>query len=182
MLQKLGTSTNHVFSPLQGRDCTNIKIFYIQKRAGDDGFSMNLLKRLGESCSVPTAIIVNMSLEHGIVPDARTQSRFIPIIKQKISNYRPISLLSHIYKVLERVVHKWPYSFLVQYGIIYGRQYGFRQGRSTVDATLLSHIYKVLERVVHKRPYSFLVQYGIIYGRQYGRQCLSWPLQGIGHH
>ena len=37
---------------------------------GDDGISMILLKQLSESCSIPLAMIINMSLEQGIVPDA----------------------------------------------------------------------------------------------------------------
>ena len=57
-----------------------------------------------------------MSLHQGIVPDAMKLALVIPIYKAKfrdyITNYRPISLLSNLSKVLENVVYKRLYSFL----------------------------------------------------------------------
>ena len=109
-----------------------------KKSTGDDGISMILLKQLSESCSVPLAMIINMSLEQGIVPDAMKLARVIPIhkskSKQEFNNYRPISLLSSISKVLEKVVHNRLYSFLTKHNLLYCRQYGFRPKRSTIDA------------------------------------------------
>ena len=115
-----------------------IKSFKPKKSTGDDGISMHLLKQLGQSCNGPIATIVNMSLEHGIVPDAMKLARVIPIFKAKskemFNNYRPISLLSTISKILEKVVHKRLYSFMTKCNILYDRQYGFRPKRSTTDA------------------------------------------------
>ena len=54
-----------------------------KKSTGDDGISMILLKQLSESCSIPLAMIINMSLEQGIVPDAMNLARVIPIHKSK---------------------------------------------------------------------------------------------------
>ncbi len=99
---------------------------------------MHLLKQLCEPCSVPITHLVNMSLEQGIVPDAMKLARVIPIHKAKskeeFNNYRPISLLSNVSKVLEKVVHKRLYSFLAKHNILYSNQYGFRPKRSTIDA------------------------------------------------
>ena len=83
-------------------------------------------------------MIVNMSLEQGIVPDAMKLARVIPVHKDKakdsFANYRPISLVSKVSKILEKVVHKRLYSFLTASNILYDGQYGFRQKRSTIDA------------------------------------------------
>ena len=91
------------------------------------------------TCSEPIAILVNMSLEQGIVPDAMKLAKVIPIHKSKskelFNNYRPISLLSNMSKVLEKVVHNRLYSFLIKNSILYDKQYGFRPKRSTIDAT-----------------------------------------------
>ena len=99
---------------------------------GDDGISMQLLNNLCDPCSVPIAMIVSMSLEQGIVPDAMKLARVIPIHKAKakdsFTNYRPISLLSNVSKIL--------YSFLTASNIIYDGQYGFRPKRSTIDAII----------------------------------------------
>ena len=99
---------------------------------------MQLLKQLCQSCSSPIALIINMSLDQGIVPDAMKLAKVIPRFKEKskesFNNYRPISLLSSISKVLEKVVHKRLYSFLTRCDILCDKQYGFRPNRSTIDA------------------------------------------------
>ena len=117
---------------------TILKACKAKKSTGDDGISMILLKQLCEPCSVPLSMIINISLEQGIVPNAMKLAKVIPIYKakskQEFNNYRPISLLSNISKLLERVVHNRLYSFLTQYNVLYDSQYGFRPKRSTIDA------------------------------------------------
>jgi hypothetical protein len=56
--------------------------------------------------------------------------------REDAGNYRPISLLPAISKVLEKVVYKQLLSFLEQNSILMEHQYGFRKGRSTLDATV----------------------------------------------
>ena len=48
-----------------------------KKSTGDDGIIMVLLKQLRESCSVPLAMIINVSLEQGIVPDAMKLQAYV---------------------------------------------------------------------------------------------------------
>ena len=138
----LGNSPNlntMYFTPTGPREIEQIiKSFKTKKSTGDDGISMHILKQLCEPCSEPIAILVNMSLEQGIVPDAMKLAKVIPIHKSKskelFNNYRPISLLSNMSKVLEKVVHNRLYSFLIKNSILYDKQYGFRPKRSTIDA------------------------------------------------
>ena len=51
-----------------------------------------------------------MSLEKGIVPDCMKTAKVVPIYKSKqkdqFTNYRPISLLPTISKILEKIIHK----------------------------------------------------------------------------
>ena len=53
--------------------------------------------------------IINLSIIQGIVPDELKLARVIPLfkknIKTEVGNYRPLSTLSVISKVLERVVY-----------------------------------------------------------------------------
>ena len=51
-----------------------------------------------------------------------------------MTNYRPISILPSISKVMEKVMHKRVYSFLNDNDLLYQHQYGFRKGHSTSDA------------------------------------------------
>ena len=60
-------------------------------------------------------------------------AKIIPIPKtgdkSQCDNYRPISLISNISKLLEKLVHKRLYSFLVKEKLLFEGQYGFRNKR-----------------------------------------------------
>ena len=75
-----------------------------------------------------------------IVPEKMKLAKVIPIYKTKsresFSNYRPISLLSSLSKVLENVVYRRFYSFLTREKVLYDRQYGLRHMTSTIDAII----------------------------------------------
>ena len=63
-------------------------------------------------------------------------SKVIPTFKDKgsdldFNNYRPISLLSNINKIIEKIMHERLLSFLEKFNCIYGLQYGLRTGHST---------------------------------------------------
>ena len=107
-----------------------IQSFKTKKSTGDDGISMHLLKQLCQSFCLPITNLINMSLEQGIVLDAMKLAKVIPIYKarsrESFSNYRPISLLSNLSKVPEKVVYRRLYSFLTRGKVLYDRQYGFR--------------------------------------------------------
>ncbi len=66
-----------------------------------------MIKFIGPEISVPLAHVFNTSLESGIFPNRLKQCRVIPIFKSgshlECDNYRPISLLSSISKILEKM-------------------------------------------------------------------------------
>ena len=72
----------------------------------------------------------------------------VPLHKGKdkciVDNYRPISLLITLSKLLEKLIHKRIYNFLETNGLIYKSQYGFRPKHSCKNAVseLLSVILK----------------------------------------
>ncbi len=53
-----------------------------------------------------------------------------------MTNYRPVSLLPVISKVLEKLVHKRIYAFLRKKLLLFDSQFGFRNNHSTIDAIL----------------------------------------------
>ena len=61
-----------------------------------------------------------------------------------IDNYRPISILSYLSKILEKLMHKRIYKFLIKNNIIYNLQFGFRQNYSTNLALV-----ELLENIRH---------------------------------
>jgi len=79
------------------------------------------------------AIIINKSLATGVAPDILKIAKVIPIYKSKDSqhyaNYRPISLLPVISKLLGKVVHTKLYSFMYMQTIFF--PVNMNSGRST---------------------------------------------------
>ena len=60
--------------------------------------------------------LINLSFSTGLFPKILKQAKIIPIFKkgdqQDCNNYRPISLLSNISKIIEKLVHRQLYGFL----------------------------------------------------------------------
>ena len=138
-MKQTANSKSIFLSPTDQNEIMDIlKSLKPKKSCGHDNISTDFLKKIGADISVPISILVNKSLSDGIVPDSEKLAKVVPIYKAKeksdFSNYRPISLLTSLSKVLEKVVHKRTYHFLQQNDIFYRSQYGFRNSRSTIDA------------------------------------------------
>ena len=83
---KPNASTMYLFPHTNAGEISKIiKSFQTIRSTGDDGISLQLLKQLCQSCSSPVAMVTNMSLDHGIVPDAMKLAKVILICKAKSS-------------------------------------------------------------------------------------------------
>ena len=86
----------------------------------------------------------------GVFPSVFTTAKAVPVFKKDsklhYSNYRPISLLSNIEKILEKRMYKRLYTFLNNNNI-YNSQFGFRQQYSTSHAltNITENIRKALD-------------------------------------
>ena len=76
----------------------------------------------------------------GVFPSLLKTAKVVPVFKKdsklNYNNYRPISLLSNIEKVLEKRMYKRLYTFLNNNNIIYNLQFGFREQYSTSHALI----------------------------------------------
>ena len=119
--------------------------------SGHDDISNKLLKEICEPLLPALDYIVNESLKLGIFPTIMKLAEVVPLFKsgksEIVGNYRPISLLMTISKVLENVVYNRVYTFLTDTGQIYECQYGFRTNHSCEHAIgqLVAHVIKILE-------------------------------------
>ena len=90
--------------------------------------------------SKPLNKIFNLSMRTGTHPDCPMLAIVILIHKKgfklEVGNYRPISFLSTINKLLEKIVHVRTYSFLEKYKCLYKYQFGFRKQHSTNHALI----------------------------------------------
>ena len=110
--------------------------------SGYDNISNILLKKMKTELLTPLTLVFNQSLQQGRFPDAMKIAEIIPLYKGKErdieSNYRPISLLTTMSKILEKIVYNRVYDFLNRTGQIVPTQYGFREGHSCDNA--VSHL------------------------------------------
>lgn len=121
------------------------------KAAGIDGLKAETLKAISSIISAPFACIINKCIETGCFPSVFKKSIVLPIYKSgdrmKVSNYRPISLITNLTKIFEKIIKKRLCKYLEKFNILSERQYGFREGKSTQDAILhlTSEMYKALD-------------------------------------
>ena len=73
---------------------------------GHDGLSVKMLKQIKYDISSSITLIINQSLTSGIFPERLKIAKVIPIYKKDdvkmFENYRPISILPAISKILEK--------------------------------------------------------------------------------
>ena len=107
----------------------------ISKAAGIDNLSGKFLKAGAEILAKPPSEICNLWISSRAFPNACKVAKLKPIFKKgkktDPSNYRPISLLPLISKVLERVIHDQTNAFLKGNNLIYNYQSGFRTNHLT---------------------------------------------------
>ena len=107
-----------------------------------------LLKCIKSEIVLPLERVFNLLLEQGIFPDLMKITEVIPLYKGKEKdlsiNYRPISLLLTISKILEKIIYKRTYNFLDENGQLYSSQYGFSSKHSCENAIseLIGHVVK----------------------------------------
>lgn len=120
--------------------------------SGWDNITPEILKNTKTLILKPLEYIFNLSIKNGSVPMALKKSCICPIHKggdpEEVSNYRPISLLSVIAKLLEKIINSRLVSYLEKNQILPDNQYGFRAGRSTEDAVnyLVNHIAESMDK------------------------------------
>ena len=110
------------------------------KSTGLDEFNVKLLKLAAPYVSTSLAHICNLSLNNSIFPDNWKKAKVTPIFKSgdksNVSNYRPISVLPIISKIIERNVHNQLYAYLCSRNILSDAQSGFRANYSTTTTLL----------------------------------------------
>lgn len=122
------------------------------KSPGVDGIRSETLKEIKNEISHHLAYLINLSFEAGTFPEALKIGMVTPLYKNgsrdDVNNYRPISLISNIAKVFEKILKVRMVSFLTRYSLLSDKQFGFRDKRSTEDAIvkLTSYLYEHLDK------------------------------------
>ena len=155
--KKIPINDNSMYmKPTSPEEISNIINTLANKNShGYDKISNKLLKKLRPVVLTPLVIIFNRSMEEGVFPDAMKIADTVPLHKAKCSedcnNYRPISLLLTISKVLEKTIYSRTVTFFDKNKLFYNSQYGFRKNHSCSDAImeLTGEILKNKENGIH---------------------------------
>ena len=130
-----------------------VKNLNSSKSCGHDGFSTALLKNIIHPIATPLTHIFNLSISKGICPSPLKIAKVIPIFKKdnphEISNYRPISILPCISKILEKIIYDRLYRFLNVHKLLNLNQYGFRKNHSP-DLALVQLFDKIANAIANK--------------------------------
>lgn len=119
---------------------------------GWDAIPTQFLKRSRDILVPLISNLANLCFNAGIFPDTFKRSIVTPVYKGgdrcDVNNYRPISVLTSISKIIEKLLNTRLVSFLDKYNLLANSQYGFRKGRSTQDACidLTTFITKEMDR------------------------------------
>ena len=139
------------FVPTTKYEITDIVTAFNNKHsAGPDGISNFILKGVISSVADPLEHIFNLSITSGVFPEQMKIAKVIPLFKKgdilDASNYRPISLLSSLSKILEKLIFMRTVKFLKDNNTFTNSQFGFRQKHSTIHA-LLNFVDKVAHNI-----------------------------------
>ena len=108
------------------------------KAIGLDFISARLLKYGARAICRPVTRLLNLSISTGKFPDIWKCSKVSALFKcgdrTNPTNYRPISILPTLSKIMEKVVHSQFYKFLNSHDLLSSKQFGFRPKYSTTTA------------------------------------------------
>ncbi|CAB3994109.1 RNA-directed DNA polymerase from mobile element jockey [Paramuricea clavata] len=112
----------------------------LNKAPGLDKIPIKLIKLAGDAIHDYLLHIFNLVLGTGIFPDDLKLAKIIPIHKEgdkaECGNYRPISVIPTVAKILEKIIYDQLSSYINDNDIICKQQFGFRPNHSTETALL----------------------------------------------
>ena len=126
----------------------NMKI----KNGGVDNITTKALKIISYQIVNALTHIFNLCTEKSIWPQPLKIAEVVPIFKSgskmEISNYRPISLISNVAKVFQKIIYIRIQSFLDANNLLAQNQFGFVKNKGTKDALsyLMNAIYNKLDK------------------------------------
>ena len=110
------------------------------RACGPDGITVQMLRTTFPVIAPQLLKLVNCSITSRELPAQWKQATVIPLHKKgdtgDLNNYRPISILSTVAKLCERVVCSQLMTYLSEQHVLCPEQYGFRPGLSTEAAML----------------------------------------------
>ena len=129
------------------------KIIILLKNSspGWDGIHTKVVKNTYNVFSEQLLHILNLSITQGVFPDELRIACVTSIYKggnsMMLNNYRPVSVLSLLSKIFERILYNRLIEFINKHDILYKYQFGFggRMGTNTAMIILIDKIVSALD-------------------------------------
>ncbi len=156
-----GVQSDHfVLSPVGEDDVLKLLLALKSSKAtGLDSLPSRFIRDGANIICAPVTHIINLSIYHGSIPSDLKSARVVPLYKKNsktdLGNYRPVSILSILSKVLERVVYNQLENYLHCNSLMYNLQSGFRPAYST--DTCLIHMQDHIREEYDKGNYTGMV-------------------------
>ena len=111
------------------------------KGPGVDDISPKIIKEGKKELTFHLTNLFNTSIRTGTFPHSHKMAKCVPVFKNNgentsINNYRPISIITSIGKLLEKLVAKQFTQYLESNNILCDNQHGFRKNKSVQTALL----------------------------------------------
>ena len=111
-----------------------------KKSKGPDTIPTNMILSCIEELKDVLTDCINSSFLTGTFPSCLKQANVVPLYKKKVrtdpTNYRPVSLLNSLSKVIEKVIYLRIYKFMDDK--LCWNQFGFRPNHSTTDLMIFT--------------------------------------------
>ena len=134
-------SSSMYFQPISDDEVFNtINQLKSNKSSGIDGIETKFVKIAAETIALLLTNLYIHCSTLGVFRSCLKTTKVIPVFKsgeiQKLTNYRPVSLLSCFSEILEKLVHSRTADFINSHHILTSTQYGFRSNHFTIHAIL----------------------------------------------
>lgn len=143
--------TNFTIEQITEAELINIIKKLKNSSPGKDDISMTIIKHILPEIILPLLHIINCSLVSGLFPNKLKVAKVIPIPKSGdkhlLKNYRPVSILPAISKILEKIICTKLLQHLADSNIITPCQFGFVNSKSTDIAvtTFTNDVYRAFD-------------------------------------
>ena len=141
-LQNTCDSTLEAFEELSQESVREMIMESSTKSCPLDPIPTELFKKCVDSLLPPVTVIVNKSLSSGYVPPSFKSARVTPLLKKAkldrnvYKNYRPVSQLPFLGKLLERCCLAQVQNYFIENGLYSDAQSAYRSNHSTETALL----------------------------------------------
>lgn len=112
----------------------------LAKKKGRDIYNLNLdiILSIQDLITPVLVALINLCFQKAVFPDCLKTSLIRPVFKKgaksQVSNYRPISILPILGKIIEKIISNQITQYITYYNLLSPSQFGFRKQLSTTDA------------------------------------------------